>query len=129
VEVEPEGIGFAHARSVIKVRRMSHNTKSGKETQGERRFITSLTVEQIGDGKALLATIRAHWDVENRNHWKRDANWREDDSRLRTPSLARLLALLRGALLSKIKGNAQEAYTNNAANRRQAFNQLNKKSI
>jgi predicted transposase YbfD/YdcC len=121
-------MGFPHARSVVRVKRSSINTKSGKETTGTRTFITSLTVEQIGDGKALLALIRAHWGVENANHWKRDANWREDHSRQRTPSLARLLALLRGALLSMIRGNAQEVFANHTANRRTALNRLNKKS-
>ena len=127
--MEPEAIGFAHARCVVQVKRLSTNTKSGKSTTGTRTFITSLTLEEIGDGKALLALIRAHWDVENRNHWKRDANWREDHSRQRTPILARLLALLRGALLSKVKGNAQDAFARYTANRRQGLNQLNKKSI
>jgi len=129
VEVEPEAIGFAHAKCVVKVKRLSTNTKSGKTSRGTRIFITSLSLEQIGDGKALLAVIRAHWDVENRNHWKRDANWREDHTRQRTPSLARLLAVLRGAVLCKIKGNAQQAFTDNVANRRKVLNQLNKKSI
>ncbi|MCC5023982.1 MAG: hypothetical protein J6386_14875 [Candidatus Synoicihabitans palmerolidicus] len=49
----------------------------------------------------MLALIRGHWGgVEIRNHWRRDACWREDHSRTRNVNapLANL-ALLRSVLL------------------------------
>jgi len=128
VEVTPESIGFPHARAVVKVKRLSERSKDGKQTKGERTFITSLSIEQIGNGRRLLQQIRAHWGIENKNHWKRDANWREDQPRLLTSALARLLALLRGALLGKIKGNAKAAFAHNARDLRCAFNQINRRS-
>lgn len=43
--------------------------------------------------------IRGHWGgVENRNHWKKDAIWREDATPSRNPNLVGNLALLRNAL-------------------------------
>jgi predicted transposase YbfD/YdcC len=115
---------------VVKVRRSSQCCKDGKPARrGVRTFITSLSVEQIGDGRRLLEHIRAHWGIENKNHWKRDANWREDQPRLRNAALGRLLALLRGALLGKIKGNAKAAFAFNARHPRNAFNIINRRSI
>ena len=128
VAVEAESIGFAHARSVVRVKRQSVRTKDGKETTGIRTFITSLSVEQIGTGEKLLETIRAHWGIENNNHWKRDANWDEDQTRVRSAPLARLLALLRGALLGMIPGNAPAAFAENAAEHRKAVNLLIKRN-
>lgn len=129
VEVTPEEIGLAHAYTVIKLKRTSYSPSKDEETQGCRIFISSLTPEQIGNGKWLLKVIRAHWDVENRNHWKRDANWREDRTRLRTPSLARILALLRGACLGMIKGSGPDAFDDNRQNKRIPLALLNKQSI
>jgi hypothetical protein len=65
---------------------------------------------------------------QNRNHWKRDANWGEDQPRGRNVALGRLLGLLRGALLEKIRGNAKEAFAHNARHSRHAFNEINKRS-
>lgn len=110
VEVEPEQIGFPHARTLIRVSRTAWRTKDGAQTTGARVFLSSLSLQQIGDGKRLLQSIRNHWSVENSNHWKRDANWCEDKSRLRSAPVARTLALLRGALLPFIKGNAQQFF-------------------
>jgi hypothetical protein len=47
--------------------------------------------------------VRGHWSVENPNHWRRDALWKEDQCRLRSPNSACALALLRTTLISLIK--------------------------
>ena len=47
--------------------------------------------------------IRGHWGgVENRNHWSKDAIWREDATRSRNPNLVGNLALL--ALVAEERG-------------------------
>ncbi|MCS6242298.1 MAG: DDE transposase family protein [Opitutus sp.] len=44
--------------------------------------------------------IRGHWaGVENRNHWRRDALFGEDQSRTRNVNALANLALLRSAVL------------------------------
>lgn len=129
MEVTPEEVGFAHARTVIMVKRSSYSMSKKEQTQGCRIFVSSLTLEQIGNGRWLLRIIRAHWDVENRNHWKRDANWREDHTRLRTPSLTRILSLLRGACLGMIKGSGPEAFDAHRQNKRIPLAMLSKQSI
>jgi hypothetical protein len=86
--------------TVVKVQRCTETLKTGKIEIGERHFVTSLTAEEIGDGTALARWIQGHWAVENNNHWMRDALWREDSQRGRSPKLARFIALLRGPILA-----------------------------
>jgi len=129
VAVTPEEVGLAHANTVIMIKRSSYSMSKKKETLGSRIFISSLTLEQIGNGRWLMRIIRAHWDIENRNHWKRDANWREDHTRLRTPKVARILALLRGACLGMIKGSGPDSFDANRQNKRIPLALLNKRSI
>ena len=48
--------------------------------------------------------------VENPNHWRRDALWREDRCRIQDPNSACVLALLRTALISLIKWNGRDNF-------------------
>ena len=41
--------------------------------------------------QALLTEARRYWSVEKKNHWKRDAVWREDQARVRDSNSARTL--------------------------------------
>lgn len=89
---------FPHARSVIAVWLKSE--RNGEETVTLRYYISS---HAPGDHAAAQwhQLIRGHWGgVENRNHWSRDAIWREDATRSRNPNLVGNLALLRNALLA-----------------------------
>jgi len=48
----------------------------------------------------LLRLIRAHWAVENRLHWRRDAPLGEDRCGVRCPPVAQMLAVLNTVVLS-----------------------------
>jgi predicted transposase YbfD/YdcC len=88
---------FPHARSAIAV--WLKSARDGKETVTLRYYISS---HEPGDHTTAQwhQLIRGHWGgVENRNHWSRDAIWREDATRSRNPNLVGNLALLRNALL------------------------------
>lgn len=89
---------FPHARSVIAVWLKSE--RNGKKTVTTRYYISSHDPEER-TAVQWHGLIRGHWGgVENRNHWSRDAIWREDATRSRNPNLVGNLALLRNALLS-----------------------------
>lgn len=105
--MEPESIGLPHVRSVIAVERVNEHARSGRVERGVRCFVSSLTVEEIGDGKRIAAIIQGHWSIENRNHWLRDALWKEDAPRHRSAPLTRFLAVLRGPLLALSRRHAQ----------------------
>jgi len=69
---------------------------------GVRDFVTSLDPLQT-TSQRFLQIIRSHWSVENKNHWKRDAQWAEDTPRHHNSHSAQILAILRGALLALIR--------------------------
>jgi predicted transposase YbfD/YdcC len=48
----------------------------------------------------LAQLIRAHWAVENRLHWRRDATLGEDRCGVRFPPVAQMLAVLNSVVLS-----------------------------
>ncbi len=66
-----------------------------------RHWVTSLDYGAPGPTR-LARLARGYWSVENKNHWKRDAVWHEDRSRVRNPNAARALALIRCALLAPL---------------------------
>ncbi len=60
---------------------------------------TSLSRERCSP-KRLLQLIRAHWAVENRLHWRRDATLGEDRCGVRLPPVAQMLAVLNSIVLA-----------------------------
>ena len=100
--IEPDAAAFPHARQLVKVQGTFTEKSSGQTQQLRRHFITSQDSGQAGP-KKLGQQVREHWSVENPNHWRRDALWKEDQCRLRTPNSACALALLRTTLISLIK--------------------------
>lgn len=100
-------IGFPHARSVVAI--WLRSERNSKETIAVRYYISSHDPDDHHEVQ-WHRLIRGHWGgVENRNHWSRDAIWREDATRSRNPNLVGNLALLRNALLS-IAEQEREVY-------------------
>jgi predicted transposase YbfD/YdcC len=128
---EPEQTGMPAVRQAIAVHATRTVKKTKQTSQCERRFITSLTAQEARPQR-LSHLIRAHWGIENRNHWRRDACWGEDTRcRLRNANAACALALLRSALLlpaltTKTTGLPDLA-ERCAASRRYAMNLFNKR--
>ncbi|MGW2897887.1 ISAs1 family transposase [Streptomyces sp. NPDC001212] len=90
---------FAHldypdARQALQVVRWRKDFTSGKLTIERVHLITSLP-PGTASGARLAAWIRGHWKIENLLHHVRDRTFREDDSKIRTGSLPRVMAGLR----------------------------------
>ena len=97
--------GFPYARSIIAI--WLKCLRNGKETETIRYYISSHAPTERTN-KQWLQLIRGHWGgVENRNHWSKDAIWREDATRSRNPNLVGNLALLRNALLAIVEGERE----------------------
>ena len=50
-----------------------------------------------------MRATRAHWGIENSQHWRLDVFFREDDCRVRTGQAAQNLATLRRLALGLLK--------------------------
>lgn len=61
--------------------------------------LTSLPPHQASPPQ-LLGWLRAHWQIENRCHWRRDATLGEDACTVRHPQVATVLAALNSLLLA-----------------------------
>ncbi|MBT2472203.1 ISAs1 family transposase, partial [Streptomyces sp. ISL-66] len=90
---------FAHldypdARQALQVVRWRRELSSGKLTIERVYLITSLP-PGAADGAQFAAWIRGHWGIENLLHHVRDRTYREDDSKIRTAHLPRIMASLR----------------------------------
>ena len=70
----------AHARQAFRVIRERTIVKTDATSTEIAYGITSATAEHAGPDR-LLAWNRGHWQVENGNHYRRDATFGEDASR------------------------------------------------
>jgi predicted transposase YbfD/YdcC len=76
----------------------------------ERHYYLSSLEQSERSPEDWIGIIRNHWGgVENRNHWRKDACWREDHTRSRNRNIVGALALLRNALLA-IVADHQDTY-------------------
>lgn len=91
-------IGFAFARTVAGLR-SERTVKATGVTTTEWRFYLSSQDPTERTPDNWIGLIRGHWGgVENRNHWRRDALWGEDQTRSRNSNLVANLALVRSAV-------------------------------
>lgn len=74
-------------------------TRHGKTSYESVCGLTSLSARAASPAK-LLALVRAHWHIENRCHWRRDATLGEDRCTVRQPRVATVLAVLNSAILA-----------------------------
>lgn len=90
---------FPHIQQVFSLERTTTILKTGAV-----RHETVVGLSSRGPAAlpphALLDAVRLHWTIENKVHWVRDVNWREDHSRVRTGAAPQILASFRNAILS-----------------------------
>ena len=73
---------FPTARQAFRVVREREDAKTGAASAETAYGITTVPAERAGPAQ-LLAWNRGHWQVENANHYRRDATMGEDASRVR----------------------------------------------
>lgn len=93
----PERFGFAGLAAVGRVDLVRHAPRP--EPVRSRYFLLSQTLPP----EALLRTVRAHWGIENRQHWVLDVVFREDAQRSRKDNAAQNIALLRRLALNILR--------------------------
>jgi len=89
VPTEASSCGFAFAQSIIRIK--SRRNGGGWE---DRYYVSSIESDAYTP-QQWAARIQAHWSVENKNHWRKDATLGEDATRSRQPNILSNLMLLR----------------------------------
>jgi len=74
-------------------------TRHGRTPYESVCGLTSLPAHVAPPAK-LLAWVRAHWHIENRCHWRRDATLGEDACTVRHRTVATVLSVLNSAILA-----------------------------
>jgi len=104
---DPMTTGFPASVAFVKIVSQRTETKSGKETQEDRYYLSSQAAEARTPEEWINLT-RSHWaGVENRNHWCRDATQGEDRLRLKHPVAVANLALIRNLNLKLLHWDNQ----------------------
>jgi len=96
IPVTPVQVNFPCIWSVAQIHRQSTEKNTGKQTSGQRIYLSSRRSEPPA---RILQKVRDRWNVENKNHHPRDSTMLEDKCRCRTGHTAANLALLRGVAL------------------------------
>lgn len=105
-------LDWPYAEQVFQLERHFTRVKDGKVTEQVVYGITSLTKEEAG-AERLLEIVRAHWQIENGLHYRRDETLREDWCHLRLGHAAHMMAainnLVLGVLLRRGVKNVPQA--------------------
>lgn len=64
----------------------SESKKTGKVSEERRYFITSLAYDDEMTPEAIAHSVREHWAIENKLHYKLDVMFRQDQMQCRHPS-------------------------------------------
>ncbi len=109
-------IDYPDARQALQAVRWRKDFTSEKLTIERVYLITSLPPGAVS-GPQLAAWTRGHWKIENLLHHVRDRTFREDDSKIHTGRLPRVMAGLRNLAIGI---HRQDGHTNIAAALRHA---------
>lgn len=91
-------LGWTDCQTLVRIQRTTER-ESGKVSDETHYYISSLPPL----ASLLLASIRAHWGIENSCHWVLDVVFKEDASRTRTRNADDNLALLRKIALNLVR--------------------------
>jgi predicted transposase YbfD/YdcC len=89
-------------RQVLKLERKVTHKRRGRGWQETAYAITSLGAEEATAAE-LLGLWRGHWSIENKLHWVRDVQYREDKMAVRKGQVPQVMAAFRNAALSVLR--------------------------
>jgi predicted transposase YbfD/YdcC len=92
-------------RSIVEVKAMRTDKKSGDTSTETRYYISSLEPE----AEVILNAVRAHWRIENNLHWQLDVTFNEDQCRMRKDYAALSFAIIRRFAFNMLKREPSKA--------------------
>lgn len=102
---DPKAIGLAGVAQVARIHCHAQIVRQGqvmKETDETRFAVTTFWTEEAGPDR-LLAIGRAHWSIENGQHYRRDRTQDEDRCMVGDTFAARNLSLFRSLAIFLFK--------------------------
>lgn len=116
-------VDWPQAAQVFKLERFTQLRRDGKHSYELRYGLTSLTPQEASPQR-LLELVRAHWQIENGLHYRRDDTLREDRCTLRTGHAAQMMAALNNLVLGLLRRvgwtNLPDARQHYSAHRRES---------
>lgn len=104
-----ERYGFAGLRAVARIDSLRRSTGHSPHTDSQTRQTRYVALSQTLDPAEALRVVRAHWSIENDQHWLLDVAFREDDILTRNTNAAQNLALLRRLALNILRQDPMKA--------------------
>ncbi|NOT58302.1 MAG: ISAs1 family transposase, partial [Deltaproteobacteria bacterium] len=84
--------------SVVCVARTTTHLATGKVAQAHAYYLTNQAAQRPAPQAELTAAIRGHWGCEA-DHWRRDVTLQEDQVRVKHPTQAHVLGVLRTVVM------------------------------
>ena len=105
-EVTPSQVGFPGAR--LAARLETRVKRKGKWSREVIYLLSSLTLAEL-QAQGMLLLKRGYWVIESRLHHCLDITLREDQSRVRHPTAARVLGTIRRVVVSLANAAVDQA--------------------
>lgn len=105
---EPLATGFPASRTIVRLTSQRTIKKTGATSHETRYYLSSQEAHERS-GEEWINLSRDHWaGVEIRNHYRRDATWGEDGTRLQHGWALMNLALVRSVNLRLLAADGAE---------------------
>ena len=110
MEVTPSQVSFPGAR--LAARLETRVKRNGTWSREVIYLLSSLTLEEL-QAQGMLLLKRGYWVIESRLHHCLDITLREDQSRVRNPTAARVLGTIRRVVVSLANAAVDQARRKN----------------
>ena len=108
------GVAWPHLGQLVRVERWRTQVRRGHPV-GKRQVEVTYYVTSAAPGRAdaqgLQRALRAHWGIENGEHWVRDWAWDEDRCQVRSGGAPHLLAAARNGAMALLRQAGMENIT------------------
>lgn len=104
-----ERYDFAGLRAIARIDGLRRSPDGGPSDEDEPLQTRYVALSQVLDPAEVLRVVRAHWSIENDQHWLLDVAFREDAILTRNATTAQNLALLRRLALAILRQDTTKA--------------------